>query len=473
MKKTSITPIVVLVLLLSVNNMNAQTENNPWAINIGFNAIDYYPTAFDKATSNRDGLFAEYFNYTDHYNMANYPSSLSISRYLGKGLSVELDGAYNKITKVGNDPETNPNVNYLGFGANLKYALYEKSWFDPYIKLGGGYSMLDNNGFGALNGGIGAQLEFSDMFAVYLETAYKHSLDTAKSNPFFQHNLGLSIRFGGKDTDKDGVYDKDDKCPETFGLKKFDGCPDTDADGVKDSDDKCPEVAGPVEHNGCPDADGDGIVDVDDACPELVGTKQNKGCPDTDADGIVDKDDKCPKVEGPSQNNGCPWPDTDGDGILDKDDKCPKVAGLQEKNGCPFTKEEIAQQEKEKETARQNEEINRILTSVGYDNIIYFNSRSYRFKYGVIKELNAAMAIMNEYPTANFLIEGHADYEGTDEFNQTLSENRAEAVKQFFIKNGIDAARLSTAAYGETQPVADNTTASGRAKNRRVKISVK
>ena len=454
--------------------MNAQTEDNPWAINIGINAIDYYPTAFDKDVTSRDGMFAEYFNYTDHYNMAKHPSSLSIARYLGKGFTVELGGAYNKITKVGNDPETNPgDLSYLGFGANLKYGLYPKGFFDPYIKLGGGYSLIDNNGFGALNGGVGAELEFSDMFALYIETAYKHSLDTDKSEPFFQHDLGLSIRFGGKDTDKDGIYDKKDKCPETFGLEEFDGCPDTDADGVKDADDQCPEVAGPVEHNGCPDTDGDGLVDKDDACPKVKGTKANGGCPDTDGDGVVDKDDKCPKVEGPSANKGCPWPDTDSDGILDKDDKCPNEAGLQEKNGCPYTKEEIAQQEKTKETTNQNAEIKKILASVGYDNVIYFNSKSYRFKNGVRKELNAAIAIMKEYPTANFLIEGHADYEGTDEFNQNLSEKRAEAVMKYFVKNGIDVSRLSTAAYGETQPVGDNTSAAGRAENRRVKISVK
>ena len=76
-----------------------------------------------------------------------------------------------------------------------------------------------------------------------------------------QHFAGLTFKFGGKDTDGDGIYDKDDACPEVAGLKEFNGCPDTDGDGIMDSDDACPDVSGLAELNGCPDTDGDGIVD--------------------------------------------------------------------------------------------------------------------------------------------------------------------------------------------------------------------
>jgi hypothetical protein len=69
------------------------------------------------------------------------------------------------------------------------------------------------------------------------------------------------FKFGGKDTDGDGIYDKDDACPEVAGLAQFNGCPDTDGDGIQDSEDACPEVAGLAAFNGCPDTDGDGIAD--------------------------------------------------------------------------------------------------------------------------------------------------------------------------------------------------------------------
>jgi hypothetical protein len=55
---------------------------------------------------------------------------------------------------------------------------------------------------------------------------------------------GLTFKFGGKDTDGDGIYDKDDACPEVAGLKEFNGCPDTDGDGIQDSADACPDVFG-------------------------------------------------------------------------------------------------------------------------------------------------------------------------------------------------------------------------------------
>jgi hypothetical protein len=62
-----------------------------------------------------------------------------------------------------------------------------------------------------------------------------------------------------KDTDGDGIYDKD-ACPEVAGLKEFNGCPDTDGDGIQDSADACPDVFGLATLNGCPDTDGDGLL---------------------------------------------------------------------------------------------------------------------------------------------------------------------------------------------------------------------
>lgn len=138
----------------------------------------------------------------------------------------------------------------------------------------------------------------------------------------------------GKDSDGDGVKDKNDACPNTPGLKSFNGCPDSDGDGVEDKKDECPYVAGLASLKGCPDADKDGIPDKDDKCPKAKGSKINRGCPDTDDDGVPDIEDKCPKVAGPKANKGCPWKDSDGDGVLDKDDDCPNKKGSPKNNGC-------------------------------------------------------------------------------------------------------------------------------------------
>ena len=83
-----------------------------------------------------------------------------------------------------------------------------------------------------------------------------------------------------KDTDKDGVYDRNDGCPETYGLAEFNGCPDTDDDGIIDTEDNCPDDYGLEEFNGCPDTDDDGIIDSEDDCPDTYGDDKYNGCPD-------------------------------------------------------------------------------------------------------------------------------------------------------------------------------------------------
>jgi|GEM_PF-3724018 len=109
-----------------------------------------------------------------------------------------------------------------------------------------------------------------------------------------------------RDTDRDGISDKSDACPETAGSKNYQGCPDSDGDGVADKDDACPDAAGMPEFQGCPDSDGDGVSDSNDGCPDAAGPKKNNGCPDSDGDGVLDKDDRCPDVKGTEANNGCP-----------------------------------------------------------------------------------------------------------------------------------------------------------------------
>lgn len=460
--------IALLALLVFVGfNGFAQDQNNPWAINIGVNAVDYFPTNADRFPGAHydqgENWFDEYFNAEDHYNVIPTISSLSVGRYLNDGFSLELGASLNKITKMGNDPEYNPgNLALLAVDADVKYALQnifgKKGWFDPYLMLGGGYTWLDWEGTGTLNGGLGLNLWASEHIGFNVQTQYKHSFDNLYA-PYFQHNAGFVVKFGGTDTDKDGIYDKDDACPEVFGLVAFQGCPDTDGDGIKDGDDRCPEVAGPAEFKGCPDTDGDGIVDVDDDCPTVKGLAAFKGCPDTDADGLADKNDDCPTVAGPKENKGCPWPDTDGDGILDKDDACPKVAGVKEEKGCPAKPKVII-----------TEEAKAQLDS--FAKAIYFNSGKDTFKPGTTENLDKIAAIMTQYPEAKFSVDGHTDSDGDAKMNLNLSERRAGAVKKYLESKGVTAGRLTAAGFGEDKPVASNKTTAGKAENRRVEINL-
>ncbi|MBK7558896.1 MAG: OmpA family protein [Chitinophagaceae bacterium] len=232
---------------------------------------------------------------------------------------------------------------------------------------------------------------------------------------------------------------------------------DRDKDGVLDVNDRCPDVYGLASLGGCPDRDGDGIADIDDKCPDIPGVVRYQGCPvpDTDKDGINDETDKCPTVPGLARYQGCPIPDTDGDGVNDEEDKCINEKGPASNFGCPIISEEIIKRVK---IAAQN---------------IFFETAKSTLLAKSFPKLNDVVSILKDNPSFKLQIDGHTDFVGNDEYNQTLSEQRAAAVRAFFVSKGIDESRLSSAGYGESRPVADNNTAAGKALNRRVEMTLR
>jgi len=297
--------LVVALLVVGINNIHAQDENNPWQVSFGVNAVDVYPTGDFPGSS----FGNEFFNATDHWNILPSLSYIGVSKYVGGGFSVGARGSINRIDKWG-DVEVD-DLSYYGLDGTIKYNFLKNTVIDPFVEIGGGYSWIDEIGAGNANGGIGFNVWFNDNIGLTVQTVYKHVFeDYADFQPanitHFQHLVGLSIKFGGTDTDGDGVFDKDDACPEVAGLEAFNGCPDADGDGIEDSKDACPNEAGTKELNGCPDSDGDGIVDGDDKCPKVAGLAALAGCPDSDGDGVADGDDSCPNEAGPAANKGCP-----------------------------------------------------------------------------------------------------------------------------------------------------------------------
>jgi len=241
-----------------------------------------------------------------------------------------------------------------------------------------------------------------------------------------------------------------------FGLKQFDGCPDSDNDGVKDADDKCPNEAGLITLGGCPDADGDGIPNNADECPNQKGTANMNGCPDSDNDGVADNKDDCPNAKGSRQLKGCP--DSDNDGIADKDDKCPQIKGTKKANGCP--EEAVTQHSKESAPKVSLFVVNFERASSKIDN----TSQSI---------LNSIVEVLKKNPNYKLDIKGYTDADGDDKMNLKLSNSRAKIVENYLVKKGVSANRLFTKGFGEQNPVADNSTDAGKAKNRRVELFLK
>ncbi|HUS24454.1 MAG TPA: OmpA family protein [Candidatus Binatia bacterium] len=146
-----------------------------------------------------------------------------------------------------------------------------------------------------------------------------------------------------------------------------------------------------------------------------------------------------------------PEGDGDGDGVGDGADRCPDTAKGQtvDQSGCT---------------------VKEVVALKG----VTFEVNSDQLTAESLPILDEAGRSLNEkYSGAKIEIAGHTDSTGDDGYNLQLSKRRAEAVRQYLIQSGVDAARLSAAGYGETQPVGDNESREGRSRNRRVELRIR
>lgn len=504
---------LLIATLICTQIVGAQTADKRFALGLNLVKNEYN---------------GEYGSSIWNFNQSYYGGGLSLGYYLNPSFDLGLQGTlgnygYHKdaINQFSGD-KLDASV-FAHYKLNNGYILSESSQLSPFISLGLGFAsysrddnaspipaiITDKADF-VVPVGLGLKYQFSKSIAIQYQYLYNFTssdvhdqnrsggvVNTVFGKPnepalkagndtYGQHLIGFVFSFGGiKDTDHDGVSDKYDKCINTpadiivdaegcpvdgdkdgvadyldkcqdtpAGVKTdANGCPlDGDKDGVADYLDKCPTVAGLAEFNGCPDTDGDGVQDSEDKCPTVAGLAKFNGCPDSDGDGVIDSEDKCPNVAGLAKYNGCP--DTDGDGVPDNLDKCPTVAGIAANKGCPEVK---AETKKIFAQALQG---------------IQFESGKDVIKKTSFPILDKVVAVMKDNPSYELEINGHTDSQGDDAKNLTLSQNRANAVKTYLVNQGVSGSRLTAKGFGETVPVADDATAAGRAKNRRVEFKV-
>jgi len=338
------------------------------------------------------------------------------------------------------------------FGIELEPALNfrpfpDKALMNPFLTVGIGGGVYTGEMGAYVPAGLGLQINLNSITYILLQGQYRWDITKKKAtgdNLFY--SFGIAQNIG-----KEKVKVVPPPPPPVVEPPK-----DRDGDGVLDVDDKCPDVPGLASLQGCPDRDGDGITDAEDKCPDVAGLARYQGCPipDTDKDGINDEVDKCPTVPGIARYQGCPIPDTDGDGVNDEEDKCINEKGPASNFGCPIISEEII---KKVNLAAQN---------------VFFETGKSKLLAKSFPKLNDVVTILNENPTYKVQIDGHTDDVGKDDYNQGLSDERAASVKAYLVSKGIAESRLSSTGYGETKPVADNKTAAGRAKNRRVEMTL-
>ncbi|MFC1896734.1 OmpA family protein, partial [Thermodesulfobacteriota bacterium] len=197
-----------------------------------------------------------------------------------------------------------------------------------------------------------------------------------------------------------------------------------------------------------PDSDGDGVPDYLDKCPDTPrGEKVDKnGCPpDSDGDGVPDYLDKCPDTPAGAQvdADGCVL-DSDGDGVPDYLDQCPETPMGVTVNevGCWVLVQ-----------------------------LVQFDFDKYDLKTEYFANIDEVITHLENDPSSRLLVEGHTCSLGTEQYNQRLSERRAQAVVDYLVSKDIAEDRLESKGYGEALPIAPNDTEENRSNNRRVQLT--
>jgi len=209
------------------------------------------------------------------------------------------------------------------------------------------------------------------------------------------------------------------------------------------------------------DSDEDGVPDTLDACPHTPAGAEvdSRGCTsDSDRDRVPDGIDQCPDTpRGATVDaRGCPM-DTDNDGVIDGIDYCPDTPADRkvDERGCPLGLKQEVFEGKAK------------LTLEG----VNFESGSAKLTPDSLAILDQVAVSLRDWPNVRVEIGGHTDSNGKESENMSLSQARAESVRDYLVSQGIDDSRLVAKGYGESEPVADNKFPDGRAKNRRVELT--
>jgi outer membrane protein OmpA-like peptidoglycan-associated protein len=459
------------------------------------------PLAAQRAHQFEIGAFGSFTRYDQVFNLDNQIGfGGRLGYFFGETVGIEVDvGRQAPHAKIGSDSATLTHFSaslVLNFGGerNLFYLLGGYSRLD--FEEAAPYRFTDN----AVHGALGDRIFLGDRAALRFEARGIYAPKTGfAGGDWAGHIIGsvglsLFLGAGARDLDADGVLDRRDACPGTPAGAVVDaqgcptdsdrdkvyngldacpntvegaavdarGCPtDTDADGVVDGIDQCAgtPTGARVDARGCPtDADGDAVADGIDQCPNTPAgaTVDATGCPtDTDKDGVYDGLDKCPGTPPGTEvdSAGCQRSrDTDGDGVDDSKDKCPgTAAGTRvDAAGCPILFTE----------ARTPVILRGVTFETGKSAL---KPESY-----TVLDIVAASLVAN--PDIRIEIAGHTDNTGSSATNERLSQSRAEAVRAYLASKGVAPDRMVAKGHGPSVPVAPNTTAAGRAQNRRVEL---
>jgi len=399
-----------------------------------------------------------------------------LNRWIG------VDGLFNTSSPTLEEPSTGSGT-FTHFGGGLILTPDRNRWVLPYLYGGLGSVSADHGSgsasFGAIHGGGGVLVRAGERLGFHLDArdvSYSQTGGPGRDtrvNALFLSG-GVTALWGGRprDTDEDGVPDKRDLSPNTpkGAVVAANGTPlDSDGDGVYDGLDKQPNTpkGAKVDAEGVSiDSDKDGVPDGIDQCADTVPgvIVDATGCGiDSDGDKIFDGLDKCANTPAGAvvDSSGCPL-DADGDGIPDGIDSCPNTPSGVAVNagGCPITMTPTEQ-------------------TLAQDWLIRFSAfpfapDSATFSPEGAARLDSVGVMLTQWPTLKVEIGVHCDDTPEPGFRVPLTGLRARGILRYLLAKYPKIAQKNVwiTGYGDTDPIAPNTSTAGRLLNNRVEIKL-
>lgn len=513
--------VVLLAVIFSVSVTDAQFRD--WGTKFGLRGSILFP----------ENEFANLgFGGNDNFSFDWFEPAYVAEGFFGFELSpaleLQLNAGYGKYSgkamfEEGTDFGTYEST-IIPINLRFKINPWDLKGWNPYFYVGGGvmnFSVdtkptgvnsgkpVEESGWvGIIPAGLGAEIALSERVALdislggALSTSY--DLDSYRSgkDEIWDSYLtaGLGLTFLGEnckvDKDADGLGKCDEKQigtdpnnPDTDGDGLTDGeefltyqtnplVADTDGDGLNDGYEVKTSKSNPLvadtdgdglndgqevnQYKTNPlvvDSDKDGLTDGD----EVLKYKTDPLKADTDADGLTDGDEVLKYKTDPLKA------DTDGDSLSDSEEVITNKTNPLDKDTDKGTVDDGTEVKRGTDPLNAEDDV----VKVGVQYIlegVNFDVNKATLKPESEARLQKTLTTLKTYSDISVLISGHTDSDGDAKKNQKLSEERAETVKAWFVKNGIDARRIETKGFGEEKPIADNKTKEGKAKNRRIEI---
>ncbi len=472
--------LLVFSLILSVK-IGAQNINT-WRISVGY-------SIFTKS----DDLLID--NRYSNFNNFNFPNTLSIENRIHNNFSFKFSGTVNEFEKISTAQNLSINKKndlFLGLDLALKYSLMgekgKSTWFNPFLTAGFGYSKFDIFGDTKLTAGVGSNFWIKKNFGLQIGSTFNKSVAIENSN-YLNHFVGFIVLFNKNvktdlveknkvdneivDNSKNEIKEKGNKQSEKDkdalkDVKKIESKITTLSSENKDVE----KDVSVIDIKTSPEKDVNSIKAKEFSNPitkkeivenDILSENENKTIANTKViTNIETKNElKTEKVL-----------DSDGDKVPDELDKCPTVFGEALNAGCPkkndidsnSSNSNIKKENVNENSKVENNESVLKITSVYFDiddATVLDNERS---------KIHMIIYIMDKNPNSKIIIEGHTAKDGDIDYNKKLSENRAKAVKQYFITKGISANKIEIKSLGSSQPVSNETTEKAKALNRRARI---